>query len=174
MSNINIESQDWSDLIVHLTICFACNNVRQRADKKLNSQKTAQFWNVTQRVNIYIHLSPWGIKRAWKIVSPAQENMYRCREWQLCIVKEYSKDLFRWVLQFLRGENDYCMKPVWSNKMISLLIAGIESEIERLRIAELLRYILRFHFTFMAGAWGLKMCLPLLSIIQTKNTRADL
>lgn len=61
------------------------------------------------------------------------------------------------------------MKPLWSNKEISLPIAGIESETEMLRVAELLRYILRFHFTFMVGAWGLKMCLPLLSIIQANT-----
>ena len=46
------------------------------------------------------------------------------------------------------------MKPLWSNKEISLPITGIESETEMLRVAELLRYILIFHFTFMAGAWG--------------------
>ena len=63
------------------------------------------------------------------------------------------------------------MKPLWSNKEISLPIAGIESETEMLRVAELLRYMLRFHFTFMAGAWGLKMCLPLLSIIQANTLK---
>lgn len=63
------------------------------------------------------------------------------------------------------------MKPLWSNKEISLPIAGIESETEMLRVAELLRYILRFHFTFMAGAWGLKMYLPPLSIIQANTPK---
>lgn len=46
------------------------------------------------------------------------------------------------------------MKPLGSNKMISLHNTSIESETEMLRVAELLRYILRFHFTFMAGALG--------------------
>lgn len=63
------------------------------------------------------------------------------------------------------------MKPLWSNKEITSPIAGIESETEMLRVAELLRYILRFHFTFMARAWGLKMCLPLLSIIQANTLK---
>lgn len=49
-----------------------------------------------------------------------------------------------------------CMKPLWSNKGISLPLADIESETEMLGVAELLRYILRFRFTFMAGAQGLK------------------
>lgn len=39
------------------------------------------------------------------------------------------------------------MKPLWSNKEISLPIAGIESDTEMLRVAELLRYIeISFHF----------------------------
>lgn len=63
------------------------------------------------------------------------------------------------------------MKPLWSNKKMSLPITGIESETEMLRVAELLLYILRFHFTFLAGAWGLKMCLPLLSIIQANTPK---
>lgn len=46
------------------------------------------------------------------------------------------------------------MKPLWSNKGISLPAADIESETEMLRVAELLRYILRFRFAFMAGARG--------------------
>lgn len=106
-----------------------------------------------------------------KIRSTAQENMHRCGEWQLRAGKEYSQDLFPRVLQFIREYSYYCMKPLWSNKEISLPIAGIESETEMLRVAELLRYILRFHFTFMAGAWGLKMCLPLLSIIQANTLK---
>lgn len=36
------------------------------------------------------------------------------------------------------------MEPRWSNQAISLLIAGIESETEMLRVAELLRYIWNF------------------------------
>lgn len=63
------------------------------------------------------------------------------------------------------------MKPLWSNKEISSPITGIESEAEMLRVAELLRYILRFHFTFMAGALGVKMCLPLLSIIPANTLK---
>lgn len=39
------------------------------------------------------------------------------------------------------------MKPLWSNKEISLPIAGIESDTEMLRVAELLRYAeILFHF----------------------------
>lgn len=68
----------------------------------------------------------------------------------------------------------YCMKPLWSNKGISLPVADIESETEMLSVAELLRYSLRFRFTFMAGAQGLKKCAyPLLSIIQaTQQSRS--
>lgn len=50
----------------------------------------------------------------------------------------------------------YCMKPLWSNEGISLPVADVESETEMLRVAELLRYSLRFRFTFMARAQGLK------------------
>lgn len=89
----------------------------------------------------------------------------------MCIDMENSQDLFPQVFQFIREYDYYYMKPLWSDKEISLPIAGIESETEMLRVAELLRYILRFHFTFMAGAWGLKMCLPLLSIIQANTLK---
>lgn len=51
------------------------------------------------------------------------------------------------------------------------LSLALSQKTEMLRVAELLRYILRFHFTFMAGAWGLKMCLPPLSIIQANTQR---
>lgn len=60
-------------------------------------------------------------------------------------------------------------RPLWSRKEISIPITGIESEMKILWIAELLRCTVRFHFTFMAWAWGLKMCLSLLSIIQAKT-----
>lgn len=56
----------------------------------------------------------------------------------------------------MREYHYYWMKPLWSNKGISLPVADIESETEMLRVAELLRYSLRFRFTFMAGAQGLK------------------
>lgn len=67
------------------------------------------------------------------------------------------------------------MKPLWSNKEISLPIAGIESETEMLKVAELLRYILRFHFTFMASEGAGSEDVPSPSVNHPgKSTRADL
>lgn len=60
-------------------------------------------------------------------------------------------NLFPRVLRFTRDYYYYSMKPLWSNEGISLPAADIESETEMLRVAELLRYILRFRFAFMAG-----------------------
>lgn len=54
------------------------------------------------------------------------------------VMQEHSQDLFPRVWRFIRKNNYYCIS-LWSNKEISLPIAGIESETEMLGVAELLR-----------------------------------
>lgn len=86
----------------------------------------------------------------------------------------HRQNLFPRVLRFTRDYYYYSMRPLWSNKGISLPAADIESETEMLRVAELLRYILRFRFAFMAGPRGLKKCAyHLLSIIPA-NTAEEI
>lgn len=86
----------------------------------------------------------------------------------------HRQKLFPRVLRVTRDYYYYSMKPLWSNKGISLPAADIESETEMLRVAELLRYILRFRFAFMAGPRGLKKCAyHLLSIIPA-NTAEEI